>query len=615
MSKRKFFFRVLMPILIFCNASFSQKDYKFYKSYKGDLKEDFKTLRFQGKLKENQLYKQENNYFKVIYLNKDINKIQVLNHDAFVVEEYKKLGKKTSKTTFTKTTEGVLTNYYYFDWEKNYSTSSVLTKLDDKKNEIEAIEFDVNKKIITIHQKKYNQLGEIIEEITLDGSKTLSYDDYGCATRKFEYDQKGNCTDVFCFDKENKIRSKTKNIFDINGIKSETCELKFNSGKVFDKHISKFDKRGNIIETIDSTESYYWINIFEFDQKNRLKKSTKIDNDEISIYYYSKRNIETKRGKKQLQKKYACFDKNLRPCNCAFTNSELSDNYSIKKSKFNRHKKVKKEIYLDTNNQLTFWIDNSANAIYAPISKFRYFQNGELKSQKTYDKFGKLFSEISYDKNGVELNLWDNLTFDKEDKTKYSKYEKVQIKEQIWMAENLSVEKFRNGDPILQAETNEEWIQAFEKGIPAWCYSYHYSLKIGKLYNIYAVTDTRGLAPKNWHVPSSDEMETLVKNLGGKDSAFNQLIKKEAWNHNEYLKNSYTKKIVSFNALPTGYRDFMGEFNDFNHFAFWGSTISQQENKKYLVSFSLHQSPEEKGLDIFYHVWDAQGYSVRCVKD
>jgi hypothetical protein len=163
----------------------------------------------------------------------------VLNHDAFVVEEYKKLGKKTSKTTFTKTTEGVLTNYYYFDWEKNYSTSSVLTKLDDKKNEIEAIEFDVNKKIITIHQKKYNQLGEIIEEITLDGSKTLSYDDYGCATRKFEYDQKGNCTDVFCFDKENKIRSKTKNIFDINGIKSETCELKFNSGKVFDKHISK----------------------------------------------------------------------------------------------------------------------------------------------------------------------------------------------------------------------------------------------------------------------------------------------------------------------------------------------------------------------------------------
>ena len=68
MSKRKFFFRVLMPILIFCNASFSQKDYKFYKSYKGDLKEDFKTLRFQGKLKENQLYKQENNYFKVIYL-------------------------------------------------------------------------------------------------------------------------------------------------------------------------------------------------------------------------------------------------------------------------------------------------------------------------------------------------------------------------------------------------------------------------------------------------------------------------------------------------------------------------------------------------------------------
>jgi uncharacterized protein (TIGR02145 family) len=237
------------------------------------------------------------------------------------------------------------------------------------------------------------------------------------------------------------------------------------------------------------------------------------------------------------------------------------------------------------------------------------------KSQKTYDKFGNLFSEISYDKKGVELNRWDNLTLDKEVKTKYSKYEKVQINEQIWMAENLSVEKFRNGDPILQAETNEEWIQAFEKGIPAWCYNYRNGRKIGKLYNVYAVTDTRSLAPKNWHVPSTDEMETLVKNLGGKDSAFNQLIIKEAWNHNEYLKNSYTKKTVSFNALPTGYRDFMGEFNDFNNFAFWGSTISQQENKKYLISFSLHESPEEKGLEIFYHLWDAQGYSVSCVKD
>lgn len=244
-------------------------------------------------------------------------------------------------------------------------------------------------------------------------------------------------------------------------------------------------------------------------------------------------------------------------------------------------------------------------------SKYRYFPNGELKSHKTYDKYGKLVSEIIYNKEGKELNRWDNLTFDEDDKTKYSKYKKVRIKDQIWMAENLSVEKFRNGDPIIQAQTKEEWVQAFEKGIPAWCYNYQNGRKTGKLYNIYAVTDSRGLAPKNWHIPKLIEIEKLLKNLGGKDSAFNQLIKKEAWNHNEYLKNSYTKKIISFNALPTGYRDFMGQMNIDKAFVFWSQESLIIDGVKCINCMSI----DNDGIDIRCHTWSGQGYSVRCVKD
>ena len=36
-------------------------------------------------------------------------------------------------------------------------------------------------------------------------------------------------------------------------------------------------------------------------------------------------------------------------------------------------------------------------------------------------------------------------------------YEEVQIGKQIWMAKNLDVTHFRNGDPIPEARTNKEW--------------------------------------------------------------------------------------------------------------------------------------------------------------
>ena len=85
-------------------------------------------------------------------------------------------------------------------------------------------------------------------------------------------------------------------------------------------------------------------------------------------------------------------------------------------------------------------------------------------------------------------------------------YKTVQIGTQLWIASNLNVSHFRNGDPIPEAASAAEWKQAAEDKRPAWCYynndpvngrTYH------KLYNWYAVNDPRGLAPYGWHVPST----------------------------------------------------------------------------------------------------------------
>ena len=48
-------------------------------------------------------------------------------------------------------------------------------------------------------------------------------------------------------------------------------------------------------------------------------------------------------------------------------------------------------------------------------------------------------------------------------------YDEVKIGNQVWMDKNLNVDHFRNGDPIPQAKTKEEWTYAIENKEPAWC--------------------------------------------------------------------------------------------------------------------------------------------------
>jgi hypothetical protein len=46
----------------------------------------------------------------------------------------------------------------------------------------------------------------------------------------------------------------------------------------------------------------------------------------------------------------------------------------------------------------------------------------------------------------------------------------VKIGHQEWSQENLNVDHFKNGDPVMQASTREAWKKAAESGTPAWCY-------------------------------------------------------------------------------------------------------------------------------------------------
>ena len=98
----------------------------------------------------------------------------------------------------------------------------------------------------------------------------------------------------------------------------------------------------------------------------------------------------------------------------------------------------------------------------------------------------------------------------------------VTIGKQVWMSKNLDLDKFRNGDSIPQAKTYEDWKFYQNYYMPTWCYYNFDSINEkhnGKLYNWYAVNDSRKLCPLGWHVPTDAEWTTLTTFLGGETVA------------------------------------------------------------------------------------------------
>jgi uncharacterized protein (TIGR02145 family) len=88
----------------------------------------------------------------------------------------------------------------------------------------------------------------------------------------------------------------------------------------------------------------------------------------------------------------------------------------------------------------------------------------------------------------------------------------IEINGKIWMTKNLNVTQYQNGEEVILCQTEEEWQQANKKKIPASCfYNFDESLanQIGRLYNWYAVNDPRGLAPKGWKIPNSEDINEL----------------------------------------------------------------------------------------------------------
>ena len=226
-------------------------------------------------------------------------------------------------------------------------------------------------------------------------------------------------------------------------------------------------------------------------------------------------------------------------------------------------------------------------------------------------------------------------------------YKTVKIGNQAWMAENLSVSIFRNGDPIPQAKTNQEWIKAGDNKQPAWCYYENdpaNGAKYGKLYNWYAVIDPRGLAPVGYHIPSDAEWEKLVdylepdpgtkmKSKSGWDSYttggsktcpncvnWNDEYKRKVPCHTckdtrsipeqKIPKSGNGTNSIGFSGVPDGFRHDGGPFGGIGEYgSWWGSTEGSTRN-----AWSRNLSCAA-GVVFRYGDDKGRGFSVRCLRD
>lgn len=184
----------------------------------------------------------------------------------------------------------------------------------------------------------------------------------------------------------------------------------------------------------------------------------------------------------------------------------------------------------------------------------------------------------------------------------------VTIGTQVWMKKNLDVTTYQNGDDIERADL------AFNNNIvtPSWCYYNHNSAfneTYGKLYNGYAVNDSRNICPVGFRVPTRADFNVLATTIGGNANGYKL---KEAGITHWATPNTSANNSTNFTALPGGY---MGDQNSSSNMSTWGyfwtSTPVAGGATNY-VRYLIYNSVNFTEATAFVI---EGGASVRCIKN
>ena len=201
-------------------------------------------------------------------------------------------------------------------------------------------------------------------------------------------------------------------------------------------------------------------------------------------------------------------------------------------------------------------------------------------------------------------------------------YETIQIGEQLWMAENLKVTHYNNGDSIPTGYSNSEWAELQTDAYAVYNNDPSNADTYGDLYNWFAVDDERGLCMDGWHVPSDVEFMELEMFLGMNEEEANSsgwrgtnegsklAGNTDLWS-NGNLENNSEFGSSGFSAFPAGYR-----FSNSGYYIgmgidgyFWSSSESSSYDAWYRL-LSYYYSDVSR-----YNLNKLVGFSIRCLGD
>ena len=186
-------------------------------------------------------------------------------------------------------------------------------------------------------------------------------------------------------------------------------------------------------------------------------------------------------------------------------------------------------------------------------------------------------------------------------------YNTVTIGTQVWMKENLKVSKYRNGNVIPTNMDTAAWSTTSSGAYAIYNNDAANNMIYGKLYNWYAVADSRNLCPVGWHVPSDGEWTILENFLGGASIAGGKM---KAVSNLWLSPNTGATNESGFSGLPGGYRTSYGAYDLIGNLGlWWSSTEGSPTDAWYRDLVYVSGNSGRFGSD------KQSGFSVRCLRD
>ena len=191
-------------------------------------------------------------------------------------------------------------------------------------------------------------------------------------------------------------------------------------------------------------------------------------------------------------------------------------------------------------------------------------------------------------------------------------YHTIRIGTQIWMLENLTTTKFRNGELIETTNPATLPVTGDNNGPYQWAYNGNETNAgiYGRLYSWNAVIDSRFICPVGWHIPSEAEWTILTEFLGGEEVAGGKI--KESGSGLWTDPNTGATNTSGFKALPAGIHAFnTGEFQGLGKWTGWWSST---ERNLYGV-YCRYLNNDFAGLYTSSNYTKEYAYSIRCIRD